>query len=181
MAAPPSQNEWQQMLERAYRAEDERDQLRAEVKRLRGRVKVFGTALQIVANDRESGDYAKQVSTDVLRSSPSEGEARPAAQTVCAHCGLAEGHSRRCSVTKLGVDESRMTATPVPQGPSEAMPVALVDNLPEVPPDAVRCPESTAIGRCVLVSDHTDLHRIVVTWGRRRATPSSGDGGQDKP
>jgi hypothetical protein len=118
---------------------------------------------------------------DPLREAPSEGEARPAAQTVCAHCGLAEGHSRRCSVTKLGVDESRMTATPVPQGPSEAMPVALVDNLPEVPPDAVRCPESTAIGRCVLVSDHTDLHRIVVTWGRRRATPSSGDGGQDKP
>jgi hypothetical protein len=28
---------------------------------------------------------------------------RAKAQTTCAYCGLAEGHTRRCSVTKFGV------------------------------------------------------------------------------
>lgn len=29
------------------------------------------------------------------------------ARTTCAYCGLAEGHSKRCSVSKFGVDEQR--------------------------------------------------------------------------
>jgi hypothetical protein len=40
-------------------------------------------------------------------------------QTVCAVCGLADGHSPRCSVTKFGIEEIRVAADRLRAGVEE--------------------------------------------------------------
>lgn len=42
--------------------------------------------------------------------------------TACSLCGQAEGHSRRCSVTRHGVDEMRFRMTENTRGPAKAFP-----------------------------------------------------------
>jgi hypothetical protein len=166
MAAPPSQNEWQQMLERAYRAEDERNELRAEVERLRSALRQISRWDMI--NPPYPGLLADAVwlrkLVDDALASPSEGVDRPGAHRepyVCRHCSLRATANALGGYCSNGALHDWM---PVPPSPSEAQPATICARCGALWSDKV----NTACDGWLLPHD----------W---MPSPSSGDSGQDKP
>lgn len=93
-------------------------------------IKRLGTNdAQFAAAGRASGDPWNLRSEEAKRADKApEPSTESARTTTCAYCGQAEGHSKRCAVTRLGVEEQRAPKLETVLPGVEA-PLSIVDTL----------------------------------------------------